>query len=82
MQVEVGEQLSKRLGEHVLFQKADVTNYEDLIALFDLAFKTYGRIDCAISNAGTNEARNFFNPDLSLEEVRQVGVLFVIRVCV
>lgn len=69
-----GEELAKRLSGDVLFQKTDVTQYEDLVSLFDTALKTYGRVDCAISNAGTNETTNFMNPDLSLEEIKQVCI--------
>lgn len=33
------------------FPRTDVTNYVDVVALFDLALKQHGRVDVAVSNA-------------------------------
>ncbi|KIV93043.1 hypothetical protein PV10_04288 [Exophiala mesophila] len=54
------------------FKQTDVTSYESLLALFDFCMQTYGRIDSAVSCAGIIEVGNWFNPELTLETVRQV----------
>lgn len=48
----------KALYLPVKFIRTDVTKYEDLIALFDTALKAFGKVDCAISNAGVVEIGN------------------------
>lgn len=55
-----------------IFQTTDVTNYPSVLALFDLAFKTYKRIDHVVSAAGIVEIGNWFDFGLTLEDVRQV----------
>ena len=40
---------------NVEFIKMDLTKYDVLRVLFDMALKTFERIDCAISNAGVVE---------------------------
>lgn len=78
-----GERLLKRCRDNfhpeeegmpprVIFQTTDVTNYPSVLALFDLAFKTYNRIDHVVSAAGVVEIGNWFDFELTLEEVRQV----------
>lgn len=67
-----GEAIAKDFDQDVDFVKTDVTKYADLLALFDLALKKYGRVDCAISNAGAMEQGNWVNPDLDLEGIREV----------
>lgn len=57
----------------VLFQTTDVTDYHSVLALFDLAFKTYKRIDHVVSAAGIIEIGNWFDFGLTLQTVRQVS---------
>ena len=57
----------------VVFQSTDVTNYQSVLALFDLAFKTYKRIDHVVSAAGIVEIGNWFDFGLTLQTVRQVS---------
>ena len=52
------------------FVKTDVTDYDSVLRLFDTAWKKYGRVDIAISNAGIQEAGNWFDPALSLETIK------------
>lgn len=52
------------------FIQTDVTDYESLLHLFDTAWKGFGRVDIAISNAGLQEAGTWFNPGLDLESVK------------
>ncbi|KAJ5503775.1 Short-chain dehydrogenase/reductase SDR [Penicillium fimorum] len=54
-----------------IFQTTDVTDYPSVLALFDLAFKTYKRIDHVVSAAGIVEIGNWFDTSLTLETVRQ-----------
>lgn len=49
----------------------DVTSYANNLALFDVAYQSFGRIDHAISNAGLGEQGNIISPDLTLESVRE-----------
>ncbi|KAJ5440483.1 Short-chain dehydrogenase/reductase SDR [Penicillium cf. griseofulvum] len=54
-------------GERLLKQCCE----KFLLALFDLAFKTYKRIDHVVSAAGIVEIGNWFDTSLTLETVRQ-----------
>lgn len=56
-----------------VFQTTDVTNYQSLLGLFDLAFETYKRIDHIVAAAGIVEIGNWFDFGLTLETVRQVS---------
>lgn len=56
-----------------VFQTTDVTNYQSVLALFDLAFQTYKRIDHVVAAAGIVEIGNWFDFKLTLETVRQVS---------
>jgi NAD(P)-dependent dehydrogenase (short-subunit alcohol dehydrogenase family) len=53
--------------------KTDVTDYESVLKLFDTAWKKYGKVDIAISNAGIQEVGSLFDPGLGLESVKTVG---------
>ena len=52
--VEKGTQLAKELGEHALYQQADVMKEADTAALVDLAIQRFGRLDCMFNNAGAS----------------------------
>ncbi|KAJ5593802.1 uncharacterized protein N7459_000010 [Penicillium hispanicum] len=54
-----------------IFQATDVTNYQSVLALFDLAFQTYKRIDHVVSAAGILEIGNWFDFGLTLQTIRQ-----------
>lgn len=45
-------QLAEELGEHAVFQRADVSNEADMNALADLALSSFGKIDALFANAG------------------------------
>lgn len=45
-------QLAEELGEHAVFQRADVSNETDMNALADLALSSFGKIDALFANAG------------------------------
>jgi len=68
-----GEKVSSQYdGKKVQFLRTDVTKYEDNLALFRLALKTYGRVDHAMGIAGIMEQRNIFDSGLTIEDVEQV----------
>jgi len=43
---------ARELGKGVVFEKCDVTEWDDLTTLRDLAVKEFGRIDALFANAG------------------------------
>lgn len=57
----------------VVFQNTDVTSYHSVLALFDLAFETFKRIDHVVSAAGITEIGNWFDFGLTLDSVREVS---------
>ncbi|KAJ5125140.1 uncharacterized protein N7443_008220 [Penicillium atrosanguineum] len=54
-----------------IFLTTDVTDYQSVLALFDLAFNTYKRIDHVVSAAGIVEIGNWFDFGLTLESIRE-----------
>ena len=73
----VGKDLDSELNSkdhqgEVLFVHTDVTDYNSVLKLFDTAWKRYGRVDIAISNAGIQEVGNWFDPGLNLESIKLV----------
>ena len=42
------------------------------MSLFDKALEVYGHIDHVVAGAGIVEIGNWFDPNLTLEEVREV----------
>lgn len=76
-----GDQLAKRLcasslssssQPQTIFCETDVTEYKSIVNLFDTALNAYGHIDHAIAGAGIMEIGNWFDPHLTLEDVREV----------
>lgn len=59
-------------SKRVHFLLTDVTKYGDNLALFQFAFKEFGRVDHAISIAGVLEQGNIFDPSLTIESVQEV----------
>ncbi|KAH6988652.1 putative 3-hydroxyacyl-CoA dehydrogenase [Ilyonectria destructans] len=57
-------------GGGTTFVQTDVANYDSVLNLFDVAWKKYGRVDVAISNAGVQEVWNWFEPSLDIESVK------------
>ncbi|KAH7317830.1 hypothetical protein BKA65DRAFT_515258 [Rhexocercosporidium sp. MPI-PUGE-AT-0058] len=60
-------------GGESTFVQTDVTSYSSVLNLFDTAWKKYGRVDVAISNAGVQEFGGWFEKGLGLEGVKTVG---------
>ncbi|KAF8637310.1 hypothetical protein AX16_010839 [Volvariella volvacea WC 439] len=88
-----GEQTVKELkqaGAQAVFQKCNVVQWEDQVALFDLAISTFGVVDIVIPNAGVSEMGNFhrFNrtedgkpapPKLTTIQVNLIGVIYTVN---
>lgn len=75
------------------FVKTDVSDYASVVALFEKAWDLYHRVDIAISNAGVQEAGQWFDPSLTREtikakpstktvDVNLTGTLYFARVAV
>lgn len=90
---EAAEELIASLDqpENVTFVLTNVSSYESNYALFRSAFEKYGRIDHAISIAGISERENWFDPALTLTDIKKEpdtltldvnlkGVLFFARI--
>ena len=71
---EPGAALEKELSNSnatVNYLHCDVTSYDQNLKLFDIALKAHHRIDHAVANAGLGEQGTMFDPNLSLESVRE-----------
>jgi hypothetical protein len=54
------------------FVKTDVTDYDSVLNLFEVAWKRFARVDISISNAGIQEIGNWFDPSLDRESIKTV----------
>lgn len=57
-------------GSSATFVECDVTKYSDIYKLFKQAHDKYGHIDHAISCAGIFEQGNWFDPNLTIESIK------------
>lgn len=76
-----GEELAQKLcasspssssRPRAVFRTADVSDYKSIVSLFDTALDTYGHIEHVVAGAGIVEIGNWFDPNLTLEDVREV----------
>lgn len=67
----LAKELSSAGSNKAHYQHCNVTDYENTIALFESAYKAFGRVDHAIANAGVGEQGNIFDPELTLESVKE-----------
>ena len=70
---ESGKEIEQKLGEYdyqkkkwnwrrgATYTHCDVTNWDQLLDLHELALKTYGTIDVVVPNAGVNEVEDIFD---------------------
>jgi NAD(P)-dependent dehydrogenase (short-subunit alcohol dehydrogenase family) len=77
----VGKLSAKHDADHVLGQPCDVTQIEQMQALWDAALAHFGRIDIWINNAGINHPRRDFwehSPERiqALVDTNLVGVMY------
>ena len=61
---------SSSTGSEVIFVPCDVTNYGDIYNLLKTAYDNYGRIDHTFACAGIFEKVGWFDPDLTIESVK------------
>lgn len=54
------------------FVKTDASQYQELLRLFDEAYKKHGAIDHAIANAGIYEPKGMFDPASDLQSLEKV----------
>ncbi|OQE36688.1 hypothetical protein PENCOP_c011G04658 [Penicillium coprophilum] len=87
--VREGDQLAKRLSAsshsspshpQVIFCETNVTEYKSIVNLFDTTLSAYGHIDHVIACAGIMEIGNWFDPNLTLEDVREPATTEVLDV--
>ena len=75
-------QLAEELGEHAVFQRADVSNEADMNALADLALSSFGKIDALFANAGIMPGGNLSEQKIDdwkrMVDCNICGVLHVI----
>jgi len=64
----VGKEVEQQAGANTFFQRADVTQEEDIKSLVDNTIAKWGRLDCIFNNAGGGEGEGF-NPLNSVERV-------------
>lgn len=72
----------------VLFQKCDVSKWDEIVSFFEATYTTLGPIDAVISNAAVNIVEPFADPptleppDLTALNVNLVGAWYVTRCAV
>lgn len=71
----VADKINANGGKAAYF-KADVSKAEDVKAMVDYAVKTFGRIDCAVNNAGI-QGDTFNVADMPIENLEKVFALNV-----
>ena len=75
---EMGEEMVREIfsrGGEAVFVKADVTRAEEVEGLVSEAVATYGRLDCACNNAGTDERAGALTAEMAEEDFDlQIGV--------
>lgn len=71
------------VARDVLFRKCDVSNWDNVVSLFEDTYNTLGPIDAVISNAAINKVEPFMEtttleaPDISVLNVNLVGTWYV-----
>ncbi|KFY65403.1 hypothetical protein V496_02595 [Pseudogymnoascus sp. VKM F-4515 (FW-2607)] len=84
-----GEKLAAELGDRVLFHKTDVSNFSDVVALFEAAHAKFGIINAVLSNHGiSNEnfladefdaAGKLLPPNMKTIDVNLTGTVYVAK---
>ncbi|EOD43776.1 putative short chain dehydrogenase reductase protein [Neofusicoccum parvum UCRNP2] len=81
-----GQAFAAELKERVLFRRCDVSSWDDVLELFQAAWKAFGIIHAVLSNAGINKEDIFRDeidsktgkllpPDLKLLDVNLTGMV-------
>jgi len=62
----------KSVGSQLKFVPTDITNYDHVYRLFQVAYEAFGRVDIAANIAGLTEIAGWFDPPETLESVKRV----------
>lgn len=84
---EAGKSLATELGSNFLFQKCDVSSYQQQLDLFRSVKEAFGPVNVAVSNAGVNSMEDAIidvvdietEPKLPEIDVNLRGALFTAR---
>lgn len=68
------EELSSRGNSKIKFVHCDATSYAQNLDLFNAAYEACGRVDHAVANAGIGEQGQVFDPNLTLDSVKEEPV--------
>ena len=91
---QTGEQLASELGPSVIFHKTDVSDWDQLAALFKKTWTMWGQIDFYAANAGIDDRESLYGattlegsdepvkPDLATIEVDFVSVIYSMRLAI
>ncbi|KAH7013890.1 hypothetical protein EDB80DRAFT_568660 [Ilyonectria destructans] len=85
-----GKEMEQELGENLLFQKCDVSNWSSVLSFFKNTYNVLGPIDAVVSNAAINVVESLDDdidtatgelqaPDLSVLNVNAVGTWYVTK---
>lgn len=87
-----GEALAESIGERSFFRPCDVSNWAQVLELFEAAHTRWGVIHAAISNAGVNTHEGLFDhrhddkadgkllpPDLRSIEINLTGHIYLVH---
>lgn len=88
-----GQELADELKERIIFRKCDVSNWNDVLDLFQLTWKTFGIINAVLSNAGIitedifkeeieESSGRLLPPSLKNIDVNLVGMVYVVKCAV
>lgn len=64
------------------FLKIDITKYDEVVELFEYAYKKHGRVDHAFNIAGVTETagENWFTPSLDLQSVKAAPATTIVDI--
>ena len=62
----------KSIGNRLKFVPTDITNYDDVYRLFQVAYETFGCVDVAANIAGIGETAGWFDPAETMEGAKRV----------
>ena len=91
---QTGEQLASELGSAVIFQKTDVSDWNQLAALFKKTWSMWDRIDAYAANAGIDDRESLYGPtslsdndepskpNLVTVDVNFVSVIYGVRLAI
>ena len=91
---EDGDGLARQLKDRCVFRKCDVSNWDDVLDLFEAGSRAFGRIDAVLSNAGVSREADFtadkvdpetgrlLPPDVKVLNVNLLGAIFTTKAAI